>query len=143
MHNVVKKKEYKLFLNNLKEKITSARQMAYRDVNKRLIETYLFIGKAIYEKIEVSKWGEAIVVTLARDLQLTFPNMKGFSQENLWRMKNIYETYKDYPKLSPLVTVLSWSSNLLILFQTNSMEEKEFYLRVQRKTGLAANLKGR
>ena len=133
MHNAIKRKEYKLFLNRLKEEIASARQKAYIDVNKRLVETYFFIGKAIYEKTEISKWGEGIVVTLAKDLQIEFPNMKGFSQENLWRMKKLYETYKDYPKLSPLVTVLSWSSNLLILFQTQSMEEKEFYLRVSAK----------
>ena len=130
MHNKVEKKEYIIFLNRLKEEIVLARQKIYRDINKRLVETYLFIGKAIYEKVELSKWGEGIVVTLARDLQMAFPNMKGFSRENLWRMKKMYETYKDYPKMSPLVTFLSWSNNLLILFQTRSMEEKEFYLRV-------------
>ena len=43
--------------------------------------------------------------------------------------EKIYETYKDYPKLSPLVTELSWSHNLLILFQTQTIEEKEFYLK--------------
>lgn len=130
MQKKVKKKEYTLFLNRLREEIVSARQKAYRDVNKRLVEAYLFIGKAIYEKVELSKWGEGIVVTIAKDLQIAFPNMKGFSQENLWRMKKMYETYKDYPKLSPLVTELSWSNNLLISFQAKSIEEKEFYLKL-------------
>jgi len=130
MHNKVKKKEYILFLNRLKEEIVSARQKAYRDVNKRLVGAYLSIGKAIYEKVELSKWGEGIVVTLSKDLQIAFPNMKGFSQENLWRMKKMYETYKDYSKLSPVVTELSWSNNLLILFQARSIEEKEFYLKL-------------
>lgn len=83
----------------------------------------------MYEKIEVSKWGEGIVETLARDLQREFPDMKGFSRENLWRMKKLYETYKGYPKLSPVVTELPWTHNLLILFQTQGIEEKEFYLK--------------
>jgi len=43
-------------------------------------------------------------------------------------MKKLYEAYKEYPILSTVVTELSWSHNLLILFKTRSMEEKEFYL---------------
>ncbi len=78
----------------------------------------------------MSKWGERVVEKLAKDLQREFPDMRGFSRENLWRMKKLYETYKDYPKLSPLVTELPWSHNLLILFQTQTIEEKEFYLKV-------------
>lgn len=135
MHSKIKKKEYVLFLNRLKEEIVSAKQKACRDVNKHLVEAYLFIGKAIYEKVELSKWGEGIVVTLSKDLRIAFPSMKGFSRENLWRMKKMYETYKDYPKLSPVVTELSWSNNLLILFQAKSMEEKEFYLKLSLQEG--------
>ena len=29
-------------------------------------------------------------------------------------MKQFYETYKDFPKLSPLVREISWTNNLLI-----------------------------
>lgn len=129
MKNVVKRNEYRIFLGKLKEEIISARQKAYLAINRQLVELYLRIGKDIYEKIEISKWGEGVVETLARDLQEAFPDMKGFSKENLWRMKKLYEIYKDYPKLSPLVTELSWSHNLLILFRTQTMEEKEFYLK--------------
>lgn len=33
-----------------------------------------------------------------------FPDIKGFSDKNLWRMKQFYETYaEDAEKLSPLV----------------------------------------
>lgn len=129
MSNIVKATEYSQFLAKLKTEIVTAKQKVYRSINKQLIELYLIVGKRIYEKIEISRWGEGIVETLGKDLQRGFPDMKGFSKENLWRMKKIYETYKDYPKLSPLVTELSWSHNLLILFQTESIEEKEFYIK--------------
>ncbi|MFH0790973.1 MAG: DUF1016 N-terminal domain-containing protein [Candidatus Omnitrophota bacterium] len=72
-----------------------------------MAELYLYIGKSIYEKIEVSKWGEGVVETLAEDLQREFLDMKGFSKENLWRMKRLFETYKEHPKLSTLLTDLS------------------------------------
>ena len=45
-------------------------------------------------------------------------------------MKQFYETYKDNEFVSPLVTQISWSNNLLILSGTKTMEEREFYLRM-------------
>lgn len=103
---MIKKNEYSAFLGGLKREIVSARQKAYQAVNKQLTELYLLIGKGMYEKIEVSKWGAGIVETLAKDLQRAFPDMRGFSAQNLWRMKQIYETYKDHEKLSTLLREL-------------------------------------
>ncbi len=123
------KTDYRKFLGKLKNEIITARQKAYRTVNRQLGTLYLTIGERIYEKVEVSRWGQGIVETLSKDLQKEFPDMKGFSKENLWRMKKLYESYESYPKLSPLVTELSWSHNLVILFQAQSIEEKEFYLK--------------
>lgn len=124
------KSGYQKFLGNIKKEIISARQKAYQTVNRRLVELYWIIGKGIFEKIELSKWGEGIVETLSSDLKKEFSDMKGFSNENLWRMKRLYETYKDYPKLSTLLTELAWSHNVLILNRTSSVEEKEFYLKI-------------
>lgn len=94
-----------------------------------MVELYLLIGRGVYEKVEVSKWGEGIVEALARDLQREFPDMKGFSVQNLWRMKQMYETYRDHEKLSTVLRELRWTHNVIILHQTQSMEEREFYLK--------------
>lgn len=45
-------------------------------------------------------------------------------------MKQFYETYKDTPKLSPLVRQISWTNNLIIFGRAKSEEEREFYLRL-------------
>lgn len=127
--NKITKNEYRNFFIKLKDDIISARQKAYQTVNRQLVELYIRIGKGIYEKVEVSQWGEAVVETLAKDLQKEFPDMKGFSQRNLWEMKKLYETYKNDQILQPLVAELSWSHNLIILHQTQSIEEKEFYIK--------------
>lgn len=58
--------EYKEFFGKLKTEIIDARQKAYQTVNRQLLELYLHIGRSIYEKIEVSNWGEGIVEKLAR-----------------------------------------------------------------------------
>jgi hypothetical protein len=52
--------------------------------------------------------------------------MSGFSAQNLWRMRQFFDTYRDQPKLSPLVRDLSWTNNLLILARCKRPEEREF-----------------
>ena len=129
MKNSIRKREYGAFLAALKEQIGSARKKAYQTVNRQLVELYLCLGAAIYEKVEISRWGAGIVERLARDLQMEFPDMRGLSAQNLWRMKQIYEVYRDYPILSPLARELPWTHNTVILHGTQSIEEKEFYLK--------------
>ena len=67
---------------------------------------------------------------LAKFIQTNEPEIKGFSDKNLWRMKQFYESYKDFPKLSPLVREISWTNNLLVFSRCKSIEEKEFYLKL-------------
>ena len=70
-----------------------------------------------------------MVTELANFIQTHEPDIKGFSDKNIWRMKQFYETYKDFPKLSPLVREISWTNNLLIFSRCKSIEEMEFYLK--------------
>lgn len=48
-------------------------------------------------------------------------------------MKQFYETYKDFPKLSALLREISWTNNLTILSRAKTIEEQEFYLRLCSK----------
>lgn len=71
-----------------------------------------------------------MVTELAKFIQTHEPEIKGFSDKNIWRMKQFYETYKDFPKLSPLLREISWTNNLLIFSRCKTIEEKEFYLKL-------------
>jgi hypothetical protein len=84
-------------------------------------------------KIQKSEWGQSVVKELAEFIQNREPEIKGFSDKNLWRMKQFFEAYKDFPKLSPLVRQISWTHNLLIFSRCKSIEEKEFYLKLVKK----------
>ncbi len=108
--------------------IKQARANALRAVNTELITLYWSIGEYISKKIEQSEWGESVVTELARFIQTNEPEIKGFSDKNCWRMKQFYETYKDYPKLAPLVREISWTNNLLIFSRCKTIEEMEFYI---------------
>ena len=45
-------------------------------------------------------------------------------------MRQFFETYRDQPKLSPLVRELSWTHNLALMSRSKCDEEREFYLRI-------------
>ncbi len=53
-------------------------------------------------------------------------------------MKQFYETYKDNEIVSTLLRQISWSNNVKILSSTNSIEEKEFYIRMCIKNNYTA-----
>jgi len=113
--------------------IKQSRTSAIRAVNAELINLYWNIGEYISKKLEKSEWGDSVVTELAKYIQQNEPEIKGFSDKNLWRMKQFYETYKDFPKLSPAVREISWTHNLLIFSRCKSIEENEFYLKLVKQ----------
>lgn len=106
---------------------------AIRAVNAELINLYWNIGAYINQKIEQAEWGDSVVTELAKYIQQNEPYVKGFSDKNIWRMKQFYETYKDFPKLSPLLREISWSHNLAIFSRCKTGEEREFYLKIAKE----------
>lgn len=118
--------------------IKKSRFAALKAVNSELINLYWQIGEYIAERIESEGWGKSVVKDLADFIQRTEPTLKGFSPQNLWRMRQFYETYKNAPKLSPLVREISWTNNLIILSRAKSIEEKEFYLRLSASEKLTS-----
>jgi len=117
--------------------IKQARFNAIKSVNTELIDLYWKIGEYISKKIEIAEWGQSVVDQLAEYLNRNEPDLKGFSNKNLWRMRQFYEAYKDSTKLSPLVREISWTNNLIIFSRTKTEEEREFYLKLslQEKYG--------
>jgi predicted nuclease of restriction endonuclease-like (RecB) superfamily len=115
--------------------IEDTRRQAIRAVNVKLIELYWKIGAVISRRIERDGWGKGTVEELAVYLARTQRGARGFSPQNLWRMRQFFEAYRDAPVLSTLSRELSWSANLYILSGTRRPEEREFYLRMAIKKG--------
>ncbi len=123
------KEEFLDIINLIKQ----SRSNAIRAINAELIDLYWSIGKNISGKIVNAEWGDSVVSELARYIQHNEPEIKGFSDKNIWRMKQFYEAYKDFPKLSTLLREISWSHNLAIFSRCKTVEEKEFYLRLSKQ----------
>ncbi|SDG12671.1 PDDEXK nuclease domain-containing protein [Mucilaginibacter gossypii] len=113
--------------------IQQSRFNAYKAVNTELIDLYWKVGEYISNRIENEEWGKSIVSSLAVYILTAEPELKGFSDKNLWRMKQFYETYKDHQNLSALLRENTWTNNLAIFSRCRSIEEKEFYLRLCAK----------
>lgn len=127
--NEIIKNDFDLVLSYIK----STKQKVYSQINSSLIELYWNLGKIISEKVKQEEWGKSVVSELAKFIIANDPTIKGFSDKNLWRMKQFYETYAENEKLSPLVREIPWTQNTVIFSRCKREEEREFYLKLTLK----------
>jgi predicted nuclease of restriction endonuclease-like (RecB) superfamily len=133
-------KDYLVLLGEIKQRIRSAQYDALKAVNKELISLYWDIGKMIVEWQKGESWGKSVVEQLSYDLQSEFPGIKGFSNQNLWYMRQFYSNYIAEPKLQPMVGEIGWTHNLIIMANCKNDLEREFYIRMARKFGWSKNV---
>ncbi len=88
------------------------------------------VGEFLSREMENASYGDAYIDEISREIQETFPGIKGFNRRGLYRMKKFYETYKDNDIVTPLVTQISWTNHLLIMSGCKTDEEREFYIRL-------------
>ena len=103
MTSLISQPDYSAFLSALKERVLAARVSAARAVNRELVLLYWDIGCGIVEKQQTAGWGDAVVKRLSADLRVAFPNMRGFSDANLWRMQQFYLAYSSSEFLAQAV----------------------------------------
>ena len=84
--------------------INNSRNNALKKVNEELILMYWEIGKSLSLRSESSSFGDSFIDSIASEIQLAFPGIKGFNRRGLYRMKQFYETYKDDELVSTLLT---------------------------------------
>lgn len=109
--------------------ILEAKNQTNSIINRALVELYWKVGKYVSLKTQNVENANATIKDLAQYIMDREPHLKGFNGRGLWRMKQFYEEYHKNLTLSPLVTTISWTNNLLILSKTKSVEEKEFYIK--------------
>ena len=119
--------------------IRAARQRADQAVNTEVIELYWRVGQYLHCKIEADGWAKGTVLQLAAYIARREPGRRGFSAQNLWRMRQFFQAYplawQATSKLSPLLREVPWSSHLHILGRAKRAEEREFYLRLAAQQG--------
>ena len=96
--------------------IKSAKDRIIKAVNTETIHLYWQIGKEVSERTENAGWGKSVVQELADTIASNFGHIRRFSAQNIWRMKQFYETYKDKEILSALLEAASRGQGLDAVF---------------------------
>lgn len=79
--------DYSEILDGLTQLIRDSRRRAAASVNRELVCLYWHIGRVIVRQQENAQWGDAVVEKLSADLRSRFPEMKGLTKDNLFRMR--------------------------------------------------------
>ena len=144
---------YAQFLSDLKGRIRSAQIKAALSVNRELIQLYWDIGRSIVERQRAEGWGAAVIDRLAKDLQKAFPELKGFSSTNLWRMRAFYRAYTeevrilpqavgelDGVSLPPVGKDIPWGHHALIIERVKDPAQRLWYLHHTLEHGRSRNV---
>jgi len=92
------------------------------------MDLYWKIGKKVSKRVQNGDWIKSVIEELPNHIVANFGNIRGFSPQNIWRMKQFYETYKNSQILSALLRELSWTNNLLVMSRAKTDEERFFIL---------------
>ncbi len=137
---IIDNKQFKSFVEDIKQKIKSAQYRALQAVNKEQIQLYWEIGQLIVERQEQYGWGKGIVEKLASELQAEFVGIGGFSARNLWYMRNLYKEYASSSILQPVVAEIGWTHNILILEKCKGEHERFFYIEMVKRYSWSKNM---
>lgn len=112
IHDVNIDQEYSLWLGEIKSRYRSAQIKAVVKVNAEQLRFNWQLGRDLVMRRAEERWGAGIVEQVSLDLQAAFPESKGFSATNLWRMKQWYLFYSGADeKLAQLARELKLSDN--------------------------------
>ena len=94
------------------------------------MELYCEIGRLVRGRAE-----KGAAVAASEYLQITCPDVEGFSPRNLRRMRAFYAAYKNFPEIMRLAMELGWTQNVAILERCSSNEERAWYIRAVLRFG--------
>lgn len=131
---LIKNAEYINFMKEIKVQIKNAQIKAATTVNKELLKLYWNLASNIIEKQKTTFWGEGVLSAIAKDLKKEFPDMKGFSERNLYY---VTKWYKYWNEILPQVVAklgenalfsVPWGHHREIITKIKNKDEAIFYI---------------
>lgn len=119
-------------LHDIKKTLMITRNKIVENVNKDLILMYYNIGLKL---IENNKWGSSFIDTLAKDLKMEFPTLKGMSARNLRYMQKFATEFDNDEFLQHDVAKLHWTSVTTIMDQVKDKEQRNWYIKESVQNG--------
>ena len=113
MSRLFKDPEIKQWLTDLKKRIRQSQIKAMTKVNDEMLHLYWDLGRDIVLRQMDSVWGSGFFRNLSNELKDEFPEMMGFSERNLYRMKQLYMFYNQDVKILPQLGTELGTTNFL------------------------------
>jgi predicted nuclease of restriction endonuclease-like (RecB) superfamily len=107
---------YTQLLQDIKSSISKSRYVAARMVNQEQLKLYLSVGALIDKKMQEQQWGSNVISQIALDLKKELPELRGFSDRNLRKMRQFYQTYNVEPIWPLLTAKLQPVDNVMDIF---------------------------
>jgi predicted nuclease of restriction endonuclease-like (RecB) superfamily len=131
--------EYVAWIEDVKNRIKHSQIKAAVKVNDVVLDLYWDLGKDIVAKQADSKWGDGFLTTMSRDLRKAFPNVSGFSVQNLKSIRYWYKFYNSDENglqvvsqmevIERMVKSIPWGHNQRIMYKCKSIQEAMFYIQ--------------
>ena len=117
------------YLQEIKTILNQARQKTYQAINSAMVEAYWNIGKRIVQEEQNGKdraeYGKEIIKTISQELSTEFG--KGFSERNIRKYRQFYQTFPELKNWPTVSAKLQWSHFELIMRVSNPAARK-YYL---------------
>ncbi len=124
-------------LNDIKNTLLVTRNKIVLNANKDLILMYYNIGLKL---IENNKWGASFIDTLAKDLKIEFPTLKGMSARNLRYMQKFATEYENDEFLQGVLAKLSWNHNQILLDKIKDKKIRKWYAKESVENGWSVSI---
>ncbi len=163
------KNTYAEMLAGIKSRVQTARVRAGLAANRELVLLYWDIGRVVAERQSSEGWAASVIDRLSMDIRRDFPDLKGFSARNIWRMISFYIAYReqiinlpqavaeignvdkneiwpplvakldDRPDLPPVLQ-LPWAHNVLLIEKIKDPAMRLWYMRQAIEHGWSRNV---
>lgn len=140
MSEIINSKDYLTFLNDIKQDIQTSRVKAALSINKELILLYWRIGMGILDRQQQQGWGSKVIEQLSLDLKHDFPDVKGFSKQNLSYMRQFAGEYLSDEIIQQAVGEIPWGHNIEIFTKLKDNSIRFWYIQKTIENGWSRNV---
>ena len=110
----------------IKTAILNSQYQASKEVNRVQLVLYFGIGRFLAEKKGKKTWGTSVLETISANLRKDLPGLRGFSAENLKKMRQFYENWAFLEvSNSPVTTVELSSPNKKSVIKTTDLTKSK------------------
>ena len=119
-------------VENIKREITAAQYRATVHANSDLLLLYYDIGTVINE---YKTWENKFIDNLSYDIQIAFPERKGYSVRNLKYMAKFAARFSDRKIVQEVFAQIIWYHNIALIDKVKTAEEHIWYANATVENG--------